>query len=197
MTLDSKLEQKRTNDKRTTNDISDESDENDNHSIFSRLSQPIKWMKNKFFSNVADQTETDDDDESEEQSPSDELTSCKNSIYCLDQYSQKSTSHNRKYSHPCRFSELCLHINRTPHCTQFTHHKHDVPKCQQDVKCKQVIDPVHRYSYRHTDLSDLLYPCRYKEGCRDKSFEHRKKYFHGEHINLPPILKDVAKGKKS
>jgi hypothetical protein len=185
MTLDSKLEQKQTNDKRITSDISDETDENDNHSIFSRLSQPIKWMKDKFFSNVADQTETDDDDESEEQSPPAELTSCKNSIYCLDQYSQKSTSHNRKYSHPCRFSELCLHINRTPHCIQFTHHKHDVPKCQQDVKCKQVIDPVHRYSYRHTDLSDLLYPCRDQQRCLNTTFEHRKKYFHGERINLP------------
>jgi hypothetical protein len=183
ITSDAELKHNPTKDKRTASDISDESDKNANHSIFSRLSQPIKWMKNKFFPNVTDQTETDDD-ESEEQSQSDELTPCKNSIYCLDQYSQNSTSHNRNYSHPCRFFDLCLYIDQPPHCTQFTHHKHDVPKCQQDVKCKQVIDPVHRYSYRHTDLSDLLYPCRDQQRCHNTTFEHRKKYFHGERINL-------------
>jgi hypothetical protein len=48
-----------------------------------------------------------------------------------------------------------------PHCIEFTHHKHDVPKCHEDTKCAQVIDPsVHRCSYRHTGLPDYLYPCR-------------------------------------
>jgi hypothetical protein len=125
----------------------------------------------------------------------DDLTPCRHSIYCLDQYSaEKSLNHNKKFSHPCRFTESCRHIHQAPHCMQFTHNKHDVPTCQQDANCKQLIDPIHRYSHRHINLPDLLYPCRNQQQCRDSTFEHRKKYFHGERIDLP-VTEHIPKGK--
>ncbi|CAF5045329.1 unnamed protein product, partial [Rotaria sp. Silwood1] len=124
----------------------------------------------------------EDNDKNEQQKDHQQighLTPCKNSIYCLDQYSlEESFSHNQTYSHPCRFSELCRKNNTKPHCIQFTHSKHDVPKCHHDTNCTQVNDPVHRCSYRHTDLPDYLYPCRDQQKCHNSTFEHRKKYFH-------------------
>jgi hypothetical protein len=181
-----------------SNTTLEETEDIEDHSKASYFSQTMGWVKNKIWPNNYQQPAEDDDNDSEGDQQVEFLTPCRDSIYCFDQYSQeKSLKHNQTYSHPCSFSELCHNIHSIPHCIQYTHNKHDVPKCRQDTNCKQVTDPIHRYSFRHTDLSDILYPCQYKEGCRDKSFKHRKKYFHGEHINLPPILKDVAKGKKS
>ncbi len=182
-----------THDHTQTIDVnSTKTEDNDDQSMFSRLSQPFKWIKNKILPNgndslgINEDADNDDNDKSEDHSQMDDLTPCKDSIYCLDQYSlEKSTSHNENFSHPCRFTDSCQHIHRMPHCIQFTHNKHDASKCHQDANCKQVIDPIHRYSYRHTDLPDLLYPCRHQQRCRNSSFEHRKKYFHGERINIP------------
>jgi hypothetical protein len=178
------------NDKPITSNTLEEIDDDDT-SIFSRLSQPLKWMKKKILSKTKDQSEIDDD-QSEDNQQDGFLTPCKDSIYCLDQYSHEN--HNQTYSHPCRFSELCQNIHKTPHCIQFTHHKHDVPICRQDKSCKQVTDPVHRCSYRHTDLPDYLVPCRDQQRCRRSDFVHRKKYFHGERLNLP-MTKHIPKGK--
>ncbi|CAF5062388.1 unnamed protein product [Rotaria sp. Silwood1] len=54
--------------------------------------------------------------------------------------------------------------------------------------CSQLIDPVHRAQYRHSNLPDYLIPCRYQDNCYEKSPSHRKKYFHGE--TLPSIKKN-------
>ena len=178
--------------KRDSTDDASEDDENDGeNSVFSRLSRPFVWMKDKIFRSNDDRKDLDDHHDNDNinapkaQHRSRDLISCRDSIHCLDQYSStQSAIHNTKYSHPCRFADLCQHIHRTPHCKQFTHHQHNVPKCRQDNICTQIADPVHRYSYRHTDLPDLLYPCRYQNRCRDVSQEHRKKFFHGEKINL-------------
>ncbi|CAF4238022.1 unnamed protein product [Rotaria sp. Silwood2] len=124
------------------------------------------------------------------------LIPCKDSIYCLDQYStEKSLSHNQTYSHPCRFSELCRNIHDVPHGIQFTHNKHDVPQCKYDMNCSNLTDPAHRSSYRHTGLSDYLVPCRNQQQCRNSTFEHRKKYFHGEKINTLTVNQNIPKGK--
>jgi hypothetical protein len=177
---------------------SDENEnENDGSNMVSRMFiRPIKRVLGKIWpgngqSSEEDetaQTEEHDDEESEDNQQKKHQIPCKDSIYCLDQYStEKSSSHNQKYSHPCLYSELCQNIQKMPHCMQFTHHKHDVPKCSRDTKCPEVTDPAHRCSYRHTGLSDYLYPCRDQEGCRNTSFDHRKKYFHGEKIKRPPL----------
>lgn len=111
------------------------------------------------------------------------LPPCRYSTHCTDQYSpDKSSTHNRKYSHPCRFSELCKDIYDVSHSTQFTHTKHDVPQCQSDGNCSKTTDPVHRYTFRHRGLPDLLYPCRYQERCQNTAAEHREKYSHGENL---------------
>jgi hypothetical protein len=165
-------------------------------SAMSILYKPIKWVKDQLWRNNEQQPDQDDDDDqSKEYQQVEFLTPCRDSIYCLDQYSQeKSLTHNQTYSHPCRFSELCQNIHNMPHCIQFTHNKHDVPKCHQDMNCKQVTDPIHRFSYRHNDLPDYLIPCRDQQQCRKSDSEHRKKYFHGEHIDLP-VTKHITKGK--
>ena len=48
--------------------------------------------------------------------------------------------------------------------------------------CRQLIDPIHRAKYRHTNLPDFLIPCRNQKHCQDNKIEHRIKYSHGEQI---------------
>ena len=117
---------------------------------------------------------------------SSKLPRCHDSVYCLN---QNSNDHIAKYSHPCRFNELCRNQASEPH---LTHERHNVPKCSDDKNCAKLTDPIHRAEYRHTNLSDYLVPCRHQEGCYDKSSEHRKKYSHGE--ELPSIKSELSSG---
>ena len=107
------------------------------------------------------------------------LPPCRDSVYCLN---QNSKDHMEKYSHPCRFNELCRYKDREPH---LIHEHHNVYKCSDDKHCSKLTDPVHRAQYRHTDLPDYLFPCRYQDSCYDTSTNHRTRYFHGE--PLPSI----------
>jgi hypothetical protein len=121
---------------------------------------------------------------SESPMPSSDLPRCHDSVYCLQQNSQ---SHNERYSHPCRYNELCKRAADEPH---LTHERHDVPKCSAGQDCTKLTDPVHRAKYRHENLSDYLIPCRFQERCHDKTTEHRRRYFHGE--ELPSIPKQTS-----
>ena len=112
-------------------------------------------------------------------SPSSKLPPCRDSVYCLHQF---SSDHMAKYSHPCRFNELCRNKESEPH---LLHEVHNVPLCSHDENCSEKINPVHRATYRHTKLPDYLIPCRYQTECRDKSANHRIRYSHGE--TLPSI----------
>ena len=105
------------------------------------------------------------------------LSACVQNVNCLIQYSADATAHNLKYSHPCPFSELCR--NPEPY---LTHTPHKVSMCTYDKSCKQLDDPYHRASRRHTDIPDFLLPCRYQEKCQDKSSKHRTRYSHGEQV---------------
>lgn len=109
---------------------------------------------------------------------------CTNSIHCLLQYAEtkEGKEHNDQYTHPCRFSEKCRQKYREPH---LVHIPHTVPNCDQDTKCSQLADPLHRAQYRHSNLPDYLVPCKYQQGCKTKTAEHRIKYSHGEKIPLP------------
>ncbi|CAF3925214.1 unnamed protein product [Adineta steineri] len=107
------------------------------------------------------------------------LKPCKDSIYCLQQHSSK---HKKQYSHPCGYSELCIRKAKEPY---LTHERHNALKCAQDRNCLEKHDPIHRATYRHTNLPDYLIPCRKQTNCPDQSSKHRIKYFHGE--NLPLI----------
>jgi hypothetical protein len=107
---------------------------------------------------------------------SSKLSACRDSIYCLN---QNVKDHTEKFSHPCRFNELCRRQADEPH---LIHQHHKVPKCTQDRDCSEKTNPVHRAQYRHTGLPDYLFPCRHQENCYDKSNEHRQKFFHGEEI---------------
>ncbi|CAF3704753.1 unnamed protein product [Rotaria sp. Silwood1] len=109
---------------------------------------------------------------------------CSNSINCLLQYSD-SKEHNEKYSHPCRFSELCRSIPDHPH---LEHISHLVPICQYNKICRERGNPIHRAQHRHSDLPDYLVPCRYQQGCSDKTDKHRIKYSHGEKVPLPSSI---------
>ncbi|CAF1251272.1 unnamed protein product [Didymodactylos carnosus] len=113
------------------------------------------------------------------------LKPCDDSVYCLQQNSSK---HTNQYSHPCGFSELCTRKAKEPH---LTHERHNALKCAQDKNCLEKHDPVHRATYRHTNLPDYLIPCRKQTNCLDKSPKHRIKYFHGE--TLPLIRRKLGK----
>ena len=106
------------------------------------------------------------------------LPSCRDSINCL---RQMSRDHYEKYSHPCRFSELCRNKDQEPH---LTHETHETTRCKFDKDCRHLDDPYHRAKYRHTDLPDFLIPCRDQTTCRDRSSKHRIKYSHGQKIDL-------------
>ena len=110
---------------------------------------------------------------------SSKLPPCQDSVYCLH---QNLPDHIAKYSHPCRFSELCRNQASEPH---LVHLRHDVPRCTDDENCTQKHDPIHRAKYRHKNLPDYLFPCRNQAQCRDTTTEHRIKHSHGE--KLPGI----------
>ena len=61
---------------------------------------------------------------------------------------------------------------------------HRVTRCPHDKSCQLLQDPYHRARYRHTDLPDFLIPCRDQPHCENRSSEHRKKYSHGEKIDV-------------
>ncbi|CAF1580252.1 unnamed protein product [Rotaria sordida] len=61
------------------------------------------------------------------------------------------------------------------------------------MNCSNLTDPTHRFSYRHTGLSDYLIPCRNQQECRNLTSEHRKKYFHGEKINTLTVNQNIPK----
>ena len=106
------------------------------------------------------------------------LIPCRDSVNCLQQTSE---DHCKKYSHPCRFSELCQRQYNEPY---FTHEPHRVEMCVSDKSCRRLDNPSHRATFRHTGRPDFLIPCRNQTACRDRSFEHRIKYSHGEKIHL-------------
>ncbi|CAF4356816.1 unnamed protein product [Rotaria sp. Silwood2] len=108
------------------------------------------------------------------------LVPCRDSINCL---CQEDTDHMKTYSHPCPYTELCRQKIREPH---LTHESYVVGSCSNGKSCRILDDPLHRAKYRHTDMPDLLIPCRYQQQCHDKSYEHRIKYSHGEYVELSP-----------
>ena len=179
-----------------TNDGSKGDKNKGDNTISSYVLKPVKKIWRKIWVGDKNGSDEDENDQAEESQEIERLERCSKSIYCLDQYSpEKSSSHNQTYSHPCRFSELCRNIHNASHCIQFTHSGHNVPRCQYDMNCSKITDPVHRCSYRHTNLPDYLVPCRYQQQCRDSTWEHRKKYFHGENINRPTVVSNISNGK--
>ena len=107
------------------------------------------------------------------------LIPCRDNVNCLFQHSMSSAGkdHNTKYSHPCRFSELC----RNKDCS-FIHDPHRSSMCRDDKKCRKLTDPSHRAEYRHTDLPDFLSPCRDQKKCPNTADDHRMKFSHGEQV---------------
>lgn len=118
------------------------------------------------------------------------LIPCSSGINCLIQFSDNGSSHNSKYSHPCRFAELCRDYE--PH---LTHEPRRATPCSLDQKCKLLVDPHHRAKYRHSGLPYFLIPCRYQSKCRDMTEKHRIKYSHGEQV-LETMAKLPSKGKR-
>jgi hypothetical protein len=108
------------------------------------------------------------------------LVPCRDSINCL---RQEDTDHMKKYAHPCPYAELCRQKNKEPH---LTHESYVLCHCSMGKLCEKLDDPLHRAKYRHTDMPDLLIPCRYQQQCHDKSYEHRSKFSHGEYVELSP-----------
>ncbi|CAF0907729.1 unnamed protein product [Rotaria sordida] len=114
------------------------------------------------------------------------LPPCRDSIYCL---IQNNEEHKKKYSHPCRFNELCRNPSSEPH---LVHKQHNSPMCSDDQACSKRSDPVHRAEYRHTGLPDYLIPCHFQDACYDKKPDHHIRFFHGEEI--PSIKKHSTLG---
>ncbi|CAF3570084.1 unnamed protein product [Rotaria socialis] len=102
---------------------------------------------------------------------------CFYGVNCLKQFSDKGHHHNLKYSHPCRFAELCGHPEE-----HLTHEPQQVSNCKYDKSCRNLGDPMHRSKYRHTDLPYFLIPCQDQDKCHDTSNEHRSEYSHGEEV---------------
>ncbi|CAF3730202.1 unnamed protein product, partial [Rotaria sp. Silwood1] len=105
------------------------------------------------------------------------LTPCPHGINCLIQFSDMGLHHNSKYSHLCRFADLCK--NPEPH---LIHELHPVSACPFDQNCRQLGDAYHRAEYLHSGLPYFLIPCRYQGQCRDNTKKHRIKYSHGENV---------------
>ena len=78
-------------------------------------------------------------------------TPCRDGVDCRLQHSDKNGRlHNAKYSHPCRYSELCTNQDNEPHCT---HERHRARLCRYGNVCKDLVDPVHRAKYRHEKVA--------------------------------------------
>ena len=118
-----------------------------------------------------------------------EQTPCRHSVNCREQGSKE---HCQRYSHPCRFSELCLNKDKEPH---LTHEPHRVDTCVSNQRCTLVTNPLHRARCRHTDLPDFLIPCRDQPHCRNFASQHRIKYSHGEEV-LPTTASAVPRPRK-
>ena len=117
---------------------------------------------------------------------------CPDNVNCLVRYSTSPAGkeHNSKFSHPCRFSELCRDKE-----SYLTHDPHPSPPCSYGSKCYKVTDPFHRAEFRHKDLSDFLVPCRDQKKCSNDSGEHRTKYSHGEQVYQKKKAGAAAGGK--
>lgn len=105
---------------------------------------------------------------------------CWYGVNCLHQFSEKGNNHNLKYSHPCRFADLCKYQEK-----HLTHESLNVSDCKYHPNCTKLVDPVHRSKFRHTPLPYFLIPCRDKSSCKNKTTKHRKKYSHGEKVDEP------------
>ncbi|CAF3434099.1 unnamed protein product [Rotaria socialis] len=116
--------------------------------------------------------------------------SCPKSIDCPIQFSNDGKDHNSKFSHPCRFAELC----RDPEA-HLTHETRQVTTCELDKKCQSLCDPIHRALYRHTDLPYFLIPCKFQATCTDVSDKHCIKYSHGQRV-LEEIQATVSKSEQ-
>ncbi|CAM4788960.1 unnamed protein product [Rotaria magnacalcarata] len=112
---------------------------------------------------------------------------CRDSINCLKIISEE---HCKRFSHPCRFSEVCRNKDREPN---LTHEPHRVSNCSLGRSCKKLDDPYHRAAYRHVELPDFLFPCRDQNACKNRTFEHRVKYSHGEKLERKIINEDPDK----
>ena len=108
------------------------------------------------------------------------LQPCSDGIYCLTQFSANGADHNAKYSHPCRFADLC----RQPEAN-LTHQPHQVPQCPFDKNCENLIDPIHRSQFHHTGWPYFLIPCYNQGRCTIKTKNHLIKYSHGERVFEP------------
>ncbi|CAF0972140.1 unnamed protein product [Didymodactylos carnosus] len=104
---------------------------------------------------------------------------CPDSVNCLQ---QNENDHIQKFSHPCRYSELCTNKkNEEPYLTHFPH---NVSECTSKNSCSKLDDPVHRAKYRHAGKPDFLIPCDQQKNCKNTSYDHRIKYSHGQHIEV-------------
>ena len=108
-----------------------------------------------------------------------QLSRCTDGHDCHLQYDE-SDEHNARYSHPCRWSELCKNMSRSSeHAHKFTHDTHHASPCKYgSEECTKVTDPEHRRAYRHEGLPDFLQPCKHKDLCSNRSTEHLKEYQH-------------------
>ncbi|CAF5190130.1 unnamed protein product, partial [Rotaria magnacalcarata] len=70
---------------------------------------------------------------------------------------------------------------------------HRVSNCSLGRSCKKLDDPYHRAAYRHVELPDFLFPCRDQNACKNRTFEHRVKYSHGEKLERKIINEDPDK----
>jgi hypothetical protein len=61
---------------------------------------------------------------------------------------------------------------------------HQVEQCPFDAACQKLDDPIHRAKYRHKGYPEVLIPCPEKSSCRNKTFDHRIKYSHGEQVDV-------------
>ncbi|CAF2052681.1 unnamed protein product [Rotaria magnacalcarata] len=64
---------------------------------------------------------------------------CRDSVHCLNQESKDRIG---KYSHPCRFNELCRNKHSEPH---LVHECHNIYKCSdsENVSNEQILCVVH------------------------------------------------------
>jgi hypothetical protein len=144
------------------------------------MEQPLKAKSKSVFGKIMDVILAPS---SKKDALSTVFTPCPDSVYCLQ---QNSFDHTVKYSHPCRFNELCRNKATESH---LVHERHNVSVCSRNEKCSEIEDPVHRAKYRHTNLPDYLVPCPSQNECYDKSSKHRIEYFHGE--ALPSIKSEL------
>eukprot|EP00727_Mastigamoeba_balamuthi_P008087 m51a1_g39 hypothetical protein (691) ;mRNA; r:143845-146966 len=119
---------------------------------------------------------------------------CKNPMLCPLCFWRPDEQHCRKFMHACLDGESCTKKRSAEHMSKYFHLIKSECTCSLvDGRCPGILDPVHRFVYRHAGYADFLLPCTNGEDCTQTSdFEHCKNFCHCDLNDLPDLERSVS-----